>query len=231
MSEVRNARIAGLLRDPRVWTARDLAGATGLSTGYPPLDACLPGGGWPVGALTELIHDRPGIGELTLLAPALSRLAAEKKAIALIGAPYRACAPAWARLGVPLDRLLLVQARDAADRSWAAEQALRSGAFGAALLWLRMAGERELRRLQLAAEQGGALAFLFRPASALAQPSPAALRLKLSPGLGIDIVKSRGGSPRSLQLDLPDRPRRSARSVSHVVAMPLPAAPATRCAR
>lgn len=231
MSAERDARIAGLLRDPRVWTARALAGAAGLPTGFAPLDALLPGGGWPVGALAELIHDRPGIGELTLLAPALSRLAAQQKAVALVGAPYRACAPAWARLGVRLDRLLLVQARDAADCCWAAEQALRSGAFGAALLWLRGPGERELRRLQLAAEQGGATAFLFRPAAAMAQPSPAALRLKLSAGLRVEILKSRGGSPRALQLDLPGRASHPARSASHAVAMPVPAAPAARCAR
>jgi len=36
------------------------------------LDAELPGGGWPQGQLIELLHDDPGIGELSLLAPALA---------------------------------------------------------------------------------------------------------------------------------------------------------------
>ena len=33
------------------------------------LDAQLPGGGWPLGMLTELIARDPGIGELRLLIP------------------------------------------------------------------------------------------------------------------------------------------------------------------
>jgi hypothetical protein len=225
-----NGRIAELLRDPRVWTARDLAALSTASTGFAPLDALLPGGGWPIGSVVELIHDRPGIGELTLLAPALAQWSASGKGIALVGAPYRACGPAWAQLSIRLEHLLLVQAADAADRVWAAEQALRSGAFGAVLLWPRVASERELRRLQLAAGQGGAVAFLFRPLAALREPSPAALRMRLVSGLQIEILKSRGGPPRALSLDLPGRPKRLPKNPSNVVALSLPAAPAARCA-
>jgi len=34
-----------------------------VSTGAATLDALLPGGGWPLGCLVELLHDNPGIGE------------------------------------------------------------------------------------------------------------------------------------------------------------------------
>jgi cell division inhibitor SulA/protein ImuA len=229
MTAERNARVAELLRDPRVWTASDLAAAATVSTGYAPLDAILPGGGWPLGSVIELLHERPGIGELTLLAPALAQLSNAGKGIALIGAPYCACGPAWAGAQIPLQQLLLVQAADAGDRLWAAEQALRSGAFGAVLLWPRAASAKEMRRLQLAAGQGGAMAFLFRPLAAAQHSSPAALRLRLTAGLAIEILKSRGGPPRALSLALPGRSR-SRKTHSNVVAMPVSPAPAARCA-
>ena len=48
----------------RVWQASRLAhaGAAALPTGFATLDAELPGGGWPAGALIELLADRPGVG-------------------------------------------------------------------------------------------------------------------------------------------------------------------------
>lgn len=56
-----------------VWQASRLAQAGGavLPTGFAALDAELPGGGWPAGALIELLADRPGVGELSLLLPLL----------------------------------------------------------------------------------------------------------------------------------------------------------------
>ncbi|MBC7939598.1 MAG: hypothetical protein H7Z19_07490, partial [Chitinophagaceae bacterium] len=33
-----------------------------LSSGWPDLDAALPGGGWPARALTELLLPHPGVG-------------------------------------------------------------------------------------------------------------------------------------------------------------------------
>ena len=42
-------------------------------TGHARLDARLPGKGWPLGAMTELIsRNRPGLGEFRLLFPALA---------------------------------------------------------------------------------------------------------------------------------------------------------------
>ena len=56
--------------------------------------------------------------------------------------------------------------------------------------------QRSLRRLQLAAETGNALAVLYRPRRAADTASPAALRLELEPtatGLHIRVLKRRGG--------------------------------------
>jgi hypothetical protein len=83
-----------------------------------------------------------------------------------------------------------------ADAWWTAEQALRSGACGALLAWLRAADERRMRRLQLAAETGHTWGVLFRHARAAQDRSPAALRLLLEPsadGLAVTILKRRGG--------------------------------------
>jgi protein ImuA len=50
-----------------------------LASGHAALDAQLPGGGWPVGALTELLLPHPGVGELRLLAPALAALQRQQR--------------------------------------------------------------------------------------------------------------------------------------------------------
>lgn len=209
-----NNALNDLLQQPGIWRAAEVQHNTGLnhvSTGYTALDDALPGGGWPQGALTELLHDRPGIGELRLLIPALARLSREGRWIALIAPPYIPYAPALAGLGVDLSRVLLVHPRNERDALWAVEQALRNGNCGAVLAWPRAVDERSLRRLQLAAEEGGAWGVLFRNALASAQTSPAALRLQLQhreAGLGVHLLKCRGGTnQREVVIDLSLQPR------------------------
>src|SRR6266581_3067514 len=67
---------AALLDRPDIWRGQVLsrAGAPTLPCGFPGLDAELPGGGWPAGALTEILPAHEGIGELRLLGPALAGL-------------------------------------------------------------------------------------------------------------------------------------------------------------
>lgn len=186
-----------------LWLGRHLADCPAESTGYPELDPLLPGHGWPRGALTELLHPVSGCGELSLLLPALARLSQAGCRIALVNPPYIPYAPALAQQGVRLDALSWVRTESATDAQWAAEQLLRSGATGAVLLWQERLQEAELRRLQLAAETGQALCFLYRSVAALSASSPAALRLALQPadpstssgrtGLNVELVKARGG--------------------------------------
>jgi hypothetical protein len=165
-------------------------------TGFADFDALLPGGGWPMGAITELMPETQGIGELSLLLPALARLSRAGRYQAWIAPPCLPYPPALARHGFVLDRLVLVQAHDAQAVLWAAEQALRCPAIGAVLAWPAALDDRRVRRLQLAAETGGSCGLLYRPPSAALQSSPAALRLRLralSPGLHVEIQKARGG--------------------------------------
>jgi len=171
-------------------------GAYALPSGYAALDDSLAGGGWPLGALIELLCDTSGIGELQLLRPALVRLARAGRCIVWVAAPYLPYAPALARQGLPLERLLMIRCTRPQESLWATEQALRCPAVGAVLGWSTHIVDRSLRRLQLAAEAGGSLGILHRPAVAADEPSPAALRLRLHAapdGLMLEIRKARGG--------------------------------------
>jgi hypothetical protein len=64
----------------------------------------------------------------------------------------------------------------------------------------------EVRRLQLAAERGRTLGFLFRPHGAAQESSPAVLRVLIEPvrpeaaGVRVTLLKSRGGMRGSIDL-------------------------------
>jgi len=201
-----NASLDALLASAAIWRARStpVAGAT-VPSGWPRLDACLPGHGWPLGALIELLlPDTTGIGELRLLLPALRTLCRDgttgegRPWLVWIAPPHLPYPPALAQSGIRPERLLLIRTGTTAERLWAAEQALRSGSCLAVLLWLDEADDRWLRRLALAAAAGGALAVLFRPLGRRIGTSPAALRLGLEPtpaGLDLRLIKSRGRGP------------------------------------
>ncbi len=188
-----------------VWRADQLAlpAARGVPSQFAALDAELPGGGWPVGGLTELLIAHHGIGELRLVLPALARLARDGREVLWVAPPFIPYAPALQQHGLALDRLLVVHAPQRADRLWAIEQVLKSAAVGALVAWLpeddgALVAPDRLRRLQLAAQGTRSLAFLVRPQAARNAASPAPLRLQLAPvstgkgWLQVDILKRRG---------------------------------------
>jgi cell division inhibitor SulA/protein ImuA len=167
----------------------------GIPSGFAALDAVLPGGGWPTGALTELLPRHEGIGELRLLGAALASIAAQGRGLAWIAPPHLPYAPALAAAGIDLARVLVVKTRSPQETLWATEQALASNACGAVLAWPRAIRYTALRRLQVAAEGGHALAFVFRPPAAAHESSPAVLRLALEThagGLAVHVLKRRG---------------------------------------
>lgn len=193
-----NAQMEALLRHPGLWRGDrpEIPAQPGVATGHAALDALLPGGGWPRGALVELMLEEEGIGELSLLLPALAALTREERWIALIAPPHIPYAPALAAAGLDLSRLLVVRSSNTEDSLWAMEEALRSGACAAVLAWPAAISEGAQRRLQLAAEQGNCTAIWFILARQAASASFATLRLRLSPtpaGLEVRFVKRRGG--------------------------------------
>jgi cell division inhibitor SulA/protein ImuA len=196
--------IADILADARVWKLKDASAAPTRpvwSTGKSSLDARLPGGGWPTASLIEVLLDDTGLGEVQLFLPALvesQRRVGDVPWLVWIAPPHEPYAPALAQQGIELTRLLVVRPTSATEALWAAEQALSSGVCAAVLLWLKGTDDRWLRRLKLAAEAGGALGVLFRPARHRFESSPASLRLLMTQGeqeARLDLLKVQGGRP------------------------------------
>ncbi|MBK9026746.1 MAG: translesion DNA synthesis-associated protein ImuA [Propionivibrio sp.] len=207
-----------VLARPDVWRGSRSAGGSAngfahakipsVPSGFAALDAELPGGGWPRGALTEILLDGTGLGECSLLLPALLQYS------------RRAGGACWSllhigrtgrhgfRQGVDLAQLAIVSSAQPRDVLWATEQALSNAALGVVLCWATSVDARQLRRLQVAAAGGNSVMFLFRPLRAAQSSSAAPLRLLLSSGergsLGLKVLKRRGAPcSRTLTLDVP----------------------------
>ena len=194
-----------LVRLPGVWRGGELENAPRevVPTGHVALDRELPGGGWPVGVLSEVLHDEAGIGEVGFLAGALAASCKSGRLLAWIAPPHLPYAPALVQAGLVLEHCLVMRPVHREDALWAAEQCLRSGACGSLLLWLSAASDSRsrageyawLRRLQLAAQAGRSMAVIFRSRSNAALSTPAHLRVSLSHeegNLALRIPKRRG---------------------------------------
>lgn len=201
-----SAALETVLRHPGVWRRKSpaVAAVDVLPSGHAVLDALLPGGGWPRGALCELLSEHDGLGECSLLLPTLAALTRARRRVVLVAPPYIPYAPALAAAGVDLQHVVQIDAAHA-DTHWTAEQCLRSGCCGAVLHWLAHGDYRELRRLQLAAESSGTPGFVFRPLAAASQASPSALRLRITSaadGTRFELIKCRGRVGGTTQLRL-----------------------------
>ena len=88
-----------------VWRANELgsASASTVASGHPALDAQLPGGGWPVGALSEILQHHSGQHEWRLILPALMRAELGPVTV-LVGAPHVPFGPGLAAHGFEAGR-------------------------------------------------------------------------------------------------------------------------------
>ena len=210
---------------PSLWRASQLARGrlSTVETGYPVLSHELPGGGWPVGALVEILAQHPGSGEMRLLAPALGAL---KQPVALVEPPCEPSIQGLAYAGFAPAQLVLVRAKSTSDQLWSTEQILKAGTCGAVLLWQTHARADALRRLLLAARSSTSLFFVFRPMHASSDASPAELRIAVrsaEEGVCVDIVKRKGPrfegeltiavQPRSTLMSPHGRTRRAIRPI------------------
>jgi len=158
-----------------------------IPTGLRALDAALPRGGLPLGAITEIVSDGAGVGAMTLamrtlrhcrlsivdcrLGEVTSPLAIDNRqstidnsSVVFIDTCGDFYPPAVAAFGLSLDRLIVVRPRSERDALWATDQALRCSVVAAVIAPLRRLDERASRRLQLAAESSGVLGLILRPA-------------------------------------------------------------------
>lgn len=171
---------AAALSAAGIWPADALHAdsARVLPTGHVALDAELPGGGWPLGALVEILQPAPDAVVWPMLLPAL---AAAPGQVVLVNPPHEPYLPPLTSAGLAPTRLLWLTAPTPAAQLWASEQALRCQDVAAVLAWLPRVRAAELRRLQQAAAQTGALLFVLRPDNhAVDTASPARVRLRLT---------------------------------------------------
>jgi protein ImuA len=201
----------------RVWRANSDAGASNVRTvptRFGALDRLLPDGGWPQRTLIELLAPC-GVGEMRVLMPVLAPLMRAHQAVVWVEPPNIPYPRALIAHGAMLEQLLLVRTRDRAQRLWAIEQVLKSGAAAAVVAWLpednmHLTAFQALRRLQLAAQsmkRDPGLVFLLRAPAARTAASPSPLRIELTAcghGVAVDIFKRRGMPAHSkVQLALP----------------------------
>ena len=129
----------------------------GLASGFKAIDRYLPWQGWPVGAMTEIMTDVTGRGELSLLLPAMARISEAKRQLVCIGAPHALFSPALEQVGIDPSRVTQIDTSTVAniktvrpkpnvDALWSAEQVLKSGTAGMVLLWTRECSPESLHR-------------------------------------------------------------------------------------
>ena len=192
--------LSDILQHPAIWRVGQLPACLkpAITTGFAALDNALPAHGWEQGAMSELLSNEQGIGELSLLAPALHHATSQGRNVVLVAPPYLPFPQAWESAGISLDHLLLIKA-DGTDLLWSIEQASRSKSCSMVLAWTTSCPKAltypALRRLHVAAESGGSTLILLRPQNVSEQASPAPTRIAVTSTngeLNLRIVKRRG---------------------------------------
>ncbi len=161
-SEVRSLETAG----------RQATNKQTISCGCAALDHCLPDGGYVPGSVIEYLRAMPGCGASTLaFTAAATAMRSTNGFVVIIDTQHNIYPPALASWGIDLEKMVLVRPQSDVDALWAVDQSLRTPAVAAVVADVQRIDDRAARRMQLAAEQGGGLALLLRPASARRAPS------------------------------------------------------------
>lgn len=195
----------------QIWSGNDwrLTHSAASPSGYVALDNLLNGGGWPLGAVTEILCSQPGQGELRLVIPFLEQLGQQDLRWQLwLNPPYQPYGPGLNAWGLNTDKMLICQADKPEDLLWSIEQGITTGGASVVLAWVEALDKAQLRRIQLASEKNGIATFLFRSLKFRHAQSVSALRLAINmmeqQRVQLDILKRRGGWPvRNIDLTLP----------------------------
>lgn len=179
-----------------------------VSTGLGPLDALLPEGGIYPGSLVEWLGEGKASGAGTLLFLTAASVARDDEDygrgnLVIVDRLREFYPPAAWHLGIDLQHTIVVRPINSDDAMWALEQSLRCPGVAVVIGFVGQVNERVFRRLQLAAETGGGIGLLLRPARFLGQPSWADIRLHVvprptsSPGvfwrrMRVELVRCRG---------------------------------------
>jgi protein ImuA len=188
----RKALVASLQREvARLEAGRPPDDDQPVSTGSPALDSLLPAGGLRRGTLVEYLTASAGSGAATLALSAAREACHEGRAFVVldVGTLARSASegnrlghfypPAAAAWGIDLAAMLVLRPANQADALWALDQALRCPGVGAVWATCDRLDVRDFRRLQLAAECGGTLGLLSRPARLRGHPTWADVQWKV----------------------------------------------------
>jgi hypothetical protein len=199
-------------------SGRKQADEVPVPSGCGPLDQLLPERGFRRGTLIEWLAEGQGSGAETLALGVAREACRQGGALVVLDDTREFYPPAAAGLKIALEQMVVVQAGSATDNAWALDQALRCPGVAAALAWPEKLEGRAFRRLQLAAEEGGALGLLVRPECARHEPSWAEVRLLIEPlpfgtsgsgrRLKIQLMRCRGGTGGgSVEVEIDDETR------------------------
>lgn len=184
-----------LLQQRTVYRGRQLAPPAPVRpSGFAPLDRVL-GGGLPAVGVNRL-QSPTGIGELRLLLPYLLAGPTRGKLLVFINPPGRPYPDFWYNAGVDLNDVQVLHTTDTKQALWSAEQCLQSGCCLSVLLWQNNLEVSQLKRLQLAAIDGGASLWWLQPPRRENISLPLHLSLLLqasSIGIQATITKRKGG--------------------------------------
>lgn len=212
-------RLDALRAEVRAIEVAGRARASGsLPFGVDAMDGKVAGGGIMLGALHEMTGSSASIGDdaaALLFTAGLAARAAMKGGVVLWALRWRDLfAPGLAQAGLTPDRLIQAECRRDEDVLAVMEEGLRHGGIAAVVGEVGQVSMSATRRLQLAAEQGGALALMLRKwrksgSDPLGAPSSALTRWAIGcvpsaplpvqgigrPRWSIDLVRQRGGEP------------------------------------
>lgn len=189
------------------------AGAAPL--GLAPVDSALPGGGLVRGALHEVLCGDPSDGAALAFLGALAGRLADRQPVLWVAGDLDLFPPGLLRFGCSPDCLLMVRCRGLREALWAIEEGLRSAAVAAVIGDADPPDFAWSRRLQLAAVRAARPLLLlrrhFNPRESTAAASrwrvasvPSAKSAGGGPGFPrwrLDLLKCRGGQPRSWTVD------------------------------
>jgi len=168
--ETRRDQVSRLSNEIRALETAGRPGGVRVSSGSVAMDRCLPGGGYAKGSMLELVHGGMshrrglfcGMGLMGLGVRIAKEWIADGRYLVILDRDRQFYAPGVAAMGVPLERLIVLQPSSESDAIWGMDQALRNSAVGAVVAWVHRLEDRVARRLQLATEQGGGLGVLLR---------------------------------------------------------------------
>lgn len=168
------------------------AAKSGVATGLAAMDALMPGGVLARGSVHELLFEkryRPPDSVALLMAKAAWERAEKGRVVAWCDADGTIYPPALAARGLDLDRLLLVRPAAAAELLWCAAECMACRGVAATVASLGTLSRVQARRLQLAAERGGGIGVLLRPAGKESAQYAAVTRWLVTPLPGERIVQ------------------------------------------